>query len=54
METWVWYIVAIAIAWALNAILREYLTAKMTRQIYQRNLRKVITDPNSQVKGRFG
>ena len=54
MQTWIWYVVALGLAWTLNAMMREYLLAKVAKQAYERNLRKVITDPNSQVKGRFG
>ncbi len=47
------FIAFLLIVWAANQFVKEYLIAKAIRQAYEQNVRRVITDPNSQVKGRF-
>ena len=41
------------LVWALNGFLREYLISRALKQAYEQELQRVLTDPSSQVKGRF-
>ncbi|MBI4145556.1 hypothetical protein HY493_05135 [Candidatus Woesearchaeota archaeon] len=49
-----WTFVGIlALIWAVNRIVKEYVISRKLRQDYQRKLHSVLTDPNAQPKGRF-
>jgi hypothetical protein len=49
----VWLIAGFALAFAASRLMREYLIARVLKQRYDSQLKRVLTDPNSQVKGRF-
>jgi len=46
-------LVTLVIAWGLHGVVRQYARSRQRKQAYDRELQRVLSDPNSQVKGRY-